>query len=74
MCKPDLMLLTSTHSFIVGMHNEGYRYCKYSLPPTVTIFDIDEKQMYRNKREFLLATDSEIFYSPSIQAKKREQN
>lgn len=74
MCRPDLMLLTSNSSFIVGMLPEGYRYCKYSLPSTITIFDIDEKQMYKNKREFVQATDSEIFFSPSIQAKQKEQS
>ena len=38
----------------------------------VTIFDIDSGEIYRNKRFFLQATESEVFFSPDVYIKKSE--
>lgn len=74
MSRPDLMLLSAegTCCYIVGMSPEAFKYCKNFLSPIVTCFDIDNRQLSHNKREFLHATDSEVINSPIIIGKRQE--
>ena len=64
MLRPDLMLLTSKQSFMVGMLPETFDYCKHYIPRDIMCFDIDKREIKRNSREFIQATDSMIITLP----------
>lgn len=67
MCRPDLMLLSSDNesNYIIGMSPEAFKYCKYYVSPNVTCFDIDNRQIFHNRRDFLQASDTVIINSPN---------
>ena len=60
MLRPDLMLLTSDQSYIVGLNFDTFDYWKYFLPTSVVIFDIDNHEIKYSKKQFIQATDIKI--------------
>ena len=72
MARVDLMLLTSDIPYIIGLHSDMIKNVKYSLSIHVVIFDIDSKEIFKNRREFIQATESEVLFSAEISAINEE--
>ena len=66
------MLLTADIPYMIGLLLNSFKKVKFMLSSMVTIFDVDSGEIYRNKRFFLQATESEVFFSPDIFEKKKE--
>lgn len=67
-----MMLLTADVPYLIGLLNTQYKKVKFMLSSLVSIFDADSGEIYRNKRFFLQATESEVFLSPDVFEKKTE--
>ena len=70
MARIDLAILSSG---IVGITSDMIKTAKYSLPDSVLIFDIDSREIFKNRREFIQATDSKVLLSSDINEENEQK-